>query len=122
MRSLPIVAVVTRSTRMQNLKHRWVTASNVRFQMQQAATHQRHRLKRKAKKLLSSVGESELDLMAYEASEALSDDDDLRDEDATYNEALKSLLYEIDMGYPIKKVDRDYISNFDFEAFGVIVP
>jgi NAD kinase len=113
-KSLPIIAVVTRDTRLQNLKERWVTSSNVQFRMQQAASHEENRLQKKRKKQFASLASAELDLMVNAAAEALSDDDDLRDEDQTYAETLKRLMYEIDFGFPIKKVDRDYIANFDF--------
>ncbi|MFK7766283.1 MAG: hypothetical protein AB8B55_03495 [Mariniblastus sp.] len=114
--SLPIIAVVTRETRLQNLKQRWVTSSNVAFRMQQAATHEHARLKGKRRKMATAdmLDEADFDLQAIAASEALSDDDELRDEDVTYSEALKKLLYEIDFGYPVKKVDRDFVPNFDF--------
>ncbi len=121
--SLPIIAVVTRETRLQNLKQRWVTSSNVAFRMQQAATHEHARLKGKRRKMALSnmLDEVDFDLQAVAASEALSDDDELREEDDTYTDALKKLMYEIDFGYPIKKVDRDYISNFDFDRCLAVV-
>ena len=121
MQSLPIIAVVTRETRMKNLKKRWVTSSNIKFQMQQAASHEEDRLKRKRRKAMASVTEDDFELLIAEASDALSDEDELREEDETYDEALKKLLFEIDMGYPIKKVDRSFISNFDFQRCVAVI-
>ncbi len=120
---LPIIAVVTREPRLQNLKQRWVTSSNVAFRMQQAASHEHARLKRKRQKmaLAGNMAEGDFDLQVSNASDALSDDDELREEDLTYTEALKKLMHEIDFGYPVKKVDRDYISNFDFDRCLVVV-
>ncbi|QEG24535.1 diacylglycerol kinase catalytic domain-containing protein [Mariniblastus fucicola] len=121
MQTLPIIAVVTRETRMENLKKRWVTTSNVKFQMQQAASHEEHRLKRKRRKSMSSMSEDNFDLMIAAASDALSDEDELREEDQIYDETLKSLLYEIDLGYPIKEIDRSFISNFDFQRCVAVI-
>jgi len=121
-KSLPIVAVVTRDTRLENLKERWVTTSNVKFQMQQAAVHEQDRLKRARKSKLKSFSQTDdFDLAVMKAADALSDDDDLREEDLTYKEALKQLLYEIELGYPVKKVDRDFVSNFDFQRCACVV-
>jgi NAD kinase len=120
--SLPIIAVVTRDTRLENLKERWVTSSNVKFQMQQAAFHEQDRLKRKRKSKSKTYAQTaDFDLAVEQAAEALSDDDELREEDVTYKEALKQLLYEIELGFPVKKVDRDFISNFDFQRCACVV-
>lgn len=121
MMQLPVIAVVTRETRMKNLKKRWVTSSNIKFQMQQSASHEEDRLKRKRRKAMASVAEDDFDLMIAAASDALSDDDELHEEDQIYEEALKQLLFEIDLGYPIKQIDRSFIANFDFQRCVAVV-
>jgi NAD kinase len=122
-RALPIIAVVTRDTRLKNLKERWVTSSNVKFRMQQAAFHERDRLSRKRSKSNAdqTLQTAEFDMAVAQAAGALSDDDDLREEDLIYTDALKQLLFEIDFGFPIKQVDRDYIANFDFQRCIAVV-
>ena len=47
---VPIVAVVTRETRLENLKERWVTSSAFSFRMKQAAGHEKARLKSRSAK------------------------------------------------------------------------
>ena len=121
-KALPIIAVVTRDTRLENLKDRWVTSSNVKFRMQQAASHERERLWKHRKSWAGKdLKTADFDLAVAEAADALSDDDELRQEDMVYSEALKKLLYEIDLGYPVKQVDRDFISNFDFQRCIAVV-
>lgn len=121
-KALPIIAVVTRDTRLKNLKERWVTSSNVKFRMQQAATHERDRLSRKRKsKSAKNLRTVDFDVAIAQAADALSDDDDLREEDLVYTDALKQLLFDIDLGYPVKQIDRDYISNFDFQRCIAVV-
>lgn len=118
-KSLPIIAVVTRDTRMQNLKERWVTSSAFSFRMKQAGGHEKARLMKR--KRSDDLQEDDFNLMALEVADALSDDDELKEEDSIYNEALKELMFQIDFGYPVKKVNRDYIANFDFSRCAVVV-
>ena len=120
-KALPIIAVVTRDTRLKNLKERWVTSSNVKFRMRQAATHERDRLlNRRKSRSHNALQTADFDLIDL-AADALSDEDDLREEDLIFTDALKQLLYEIDFGYPVKQIDRDYIANFDFQRCIAVV-
>ena len=119
--TLPIIAVVTRDTRMQNLQERWVTSSALSFRMNQAAGHEQQRLEKRARKAKQFANTELLDLAVAQAADALSDNDELKMEDAIYKESLKELLFQIDLGYPIKQVNRDYISNFDFARCVAVV-
>lgn len=121
MKTLPIVAVVTRETRMEGLKKRWVTSSALAFRMEQASDHEEQRLKRRARKSKGMFKDEDLTLLAAEAADALSDESDLKDEDSVYKETLKELLFQIDLGYPIKEVNRKYVSNFDFQRCAAVV-
>lgn len=125
MQTLPVIAVVTRESRLEDLKQRWVTGSALKFRMQQAASHEKVRLLARAKKS-RSVAKSkkltaDLELALAEAADALSDDDELRDENEVYQQTLATLMADLELGLPVKKVDRSYISNFDFQRCAAVV-
>ena len=81
---VPIVAVVTRDTRLQNLKERWVTSSAFSFRMKQAASHEKARLKSRVAKGTSS-NQDDLDL----AVNALLDQEQIQQEDQNYQNRLQ---------------------------------
>lgn len=111
--SLPVIAVVTKKTRLQNMKRRWVTSSAYGFRMRQAAQHE---VQRRVESL-QSKGQVLSDLALAELEEAvddLADDDAFADEDMTYNERLKQILLDIDIGFPIRTLDRSQVPTFDF--------
>lgn len=127
MYQLPIIAVVTQETRLDSLKERWVTASAVQFRMQQAAAHEQDRLVKRFRKS-SAGGKKSLqqsavdtDLALAAAAEALSDEDELQEEDTVYQDALKELLREVDLGFPVKQVAREFVPNFDFQRCVAVV-
>ena len=90
---VPIVAVVTRETRLENLKERWVTSSAFSFRMKQAASHEKARLKSRSAKSFKGnphkLNQSDdLELAVY----ALLDQDQIQEEDENYQNRLKRLL------------------------------
>ncbi len=111
-KSLPIIAVITRETRLEGLKARWATAQAAAFRLQQAVDHEVELRRRK----LRGSAKATLDFMeaAGVAADALAVQDDYQDEDAIYRETVHTLLREIDLGFPIKEVDRTFLPNFDF--------
>jgi len=107
---LPIIALVTRETRLQGLKARWATARQAAFRMEQAVEHEKAlRRKRSAAK-----GGADDEEVATAAASALADADEFEDEDQVYQRTLSELTREIDLGFPVKRVDRTLLSNFDF--------
>jgi NAD kinase len=109
----PIIAVVTRETRLAGLKARWATAKQAAFRLQQAAAHEvelRRQRRMTAGAQVAAAEEADLAV----AAEALASDDEYADEDRIYQQATQQLLREIDLGYPIKTVDRGFLPNFDF--------
>ncbi len=110
---LPVIAVVTRETRLAGLKARWATARQAAFRLQLAAAHEmefRRKRRTKSRPKVSDDDEAEL----ASAAEALADDDEYENEDRVYQQSLAQLLREIDLGFPVKRVDRDFLPNFDF--------
>jgi NAD kinase len=112
----PIIAVVTRETRLAGLKARWATTRQAAFRLQQAAAHEVE-LRRKRLARVAAVDDQELAI----AAGALADEDEYEDEDRTYQRSVQQLLREIDLGYPVKTVDRGFLPNFDFGRCLVVV-
>lgn len=110
---LPILAVVTRKTRLQSLKQRWVTSGAFEFRMRQATDHE---VERRAKAIKSKGGEVSQTLLSQleEEVEDLADEDEFAEEDDIYQEQLKETLLNLDVGFPIRTIDRSQIANFDF--------
>ena len=109
----PIIAVVTRETRMAGLKARWATAKQAAFRLKHAVGHEVElRRARRAKAGLALAAADELALL--EEADALADHDEYEAEDQTYQDATQRLLHELDLGFPIRTVDRTFLPNFDF--------
>ena len=109
----PIIAIVTRETRLAGLKARWATAKQAAFRLQQAAAHEvefRRKQRGMGHRKAAAVDEAELAV----AAEALADDDEYDDEDRVYQQSLTQLQREIEFGFPVKAVDRGFLPNFDF--------
>jgi len=116
----PIIAVVTRETRLAGLKARWATSMQAAFRLQQAMAHEvEFRRERRAKRgtVLDAVDDAELAV----AAGALADDDEYEDEDRVYQRSTRRLLAEIELGYPVTVVDRGFLPNFDFRRCLVVV-
>ena len=118
--SLPVIALVTKQTRMETLKQRWVTSGAIEFRMQQAASHEVEHRKRK----LANQGKALSDSMLADlevAALALADDDQFQTEDEIYQQCVQTTLNEIDLGFPIISIDRTQIPTFDFARCMAVV-
>src|SRR5262249_18258525 len=104
----PGIAVVTRSTRLEGLRRKWGTLGNAKFGLKQA-----HLLDNALR------AEQMQDQVAFE--EEAVDFTEYEDEDETYQAALEELERQVQVGLPIRKVDRGYLSNFDFGLATVVV-
>jgi NAD kinase len=103
MRNLPTIVVVTRPTRLEGLKERWVTARAARFRIKQAHTvEQEQRSGRAPRTKGVALAEAEADFADYE------------EEDSAYHRARETLLRDLDFGFPVKFLDRSYLPNYDF--------
>jgi hypothetical protein len=118
--ALPIIAVVTRETRLEGLKARWATASAAAFRLQQAVGHEvelrKQRLVRRGQRLRK---EDEDNLLMEVA--ALADESEYESEDEAYQRSVARLLKELDLGYPVKQIDRTFVPNFDFGRCVLVV-
>jgi NAD kinase len=117
--TLPIIAVVTRETRLEGLKARWATTRAAAFRLQQAVGHEVElRRKRIAKQGKTLSNEDE---QAVLAASALADESEYESENETYQRAVRRLMDELDLGYPLKRIDRTFLPNFDFGRCVVVV-
>lgn len=109
MRTLPILAVVTQPTRLKGLQARWATKGAARFRLAAAHAHWKERpaaaAPARGRKTTLQPSESALAAAAFEEYEQ---------EDVVYQKTLRVLRQQLDLGYPIKFLDRDFLPNFDF--------
>jgi NAD kinase len=118
--TLPIIAVVTRETRLEGLKARWATASAAAFRLQQAVDHEVEVRRKAMARAGYSLGAS-ADSMLMEMAGAFADEEEYESEDSAYQRAVRQLMNELDLGYPVKKIDRTFLPNFDFGRCVLVV-
>ena len=118
--TLPIIAVVTRETRLAGLKARYTTKAAAAFRMQQAIGHEvALRRERMAKMGVASKVIDEA--VALDEVAQLADDREYESEDEVYQRNVKRLVAELDFGHPIKQIDRSFLPNFDFGRCVLVV-
>lgn len=104
------VAIVVRPTRLGLLMKRWTTRSACRFHLQQAHAHELERRRSAGADSPSSAADlAEAEFSQYEQ------------EDRLFQESLKQLKQELDLGYPLAVVDRSLLPSFDFRSTAAIV-
>lgn len=104
----PGIAVVTRSTRLEGLRRRWGTLGNAKFGLKQAH-------------LLENVSRAKRRLKEVDFEEEAVDFTEYEDEDQTYQRALDEVDRQVQVGLPVRKLDRSYLSTFDFGLATVVV-
>ncbi|TWT30650.1 NAD(+)/NADH kinase [Blastopirellula retiformator] len=108
-----MIAVVTRETRLEGLKQRWGTSNQADFLLGAAVKHEVERRRQVRARRGIAVSETDLCEFADSAIE-LTDREVYEEEDAQYNESLQQLYRELDLGIPVREVDRSFLANFDF--------
>lgn len=118
----PIIAVVTRETRLGELKARWATVAQAKFRLQQAMLHEVE-LRRKQSQATDEQRQVNAANHRYQVkATALADGNEYDSEDEAYQRSLKELLVNIEVGLPIKTFDRSLLPTFDFgRCLAVIV-
>ncbi len=110
---LPIIAVITRETRLSRLRQRWTTKAGAEFRLQHAADHELMR-RRERRAAQGTPGDLQDDAMLEDLAEALADHETLDQEDRVYQHAVQRLVQALDIGVPVMTVDREFLPNFDF--------
>ncbi|MBI1246629.1 NAD+ kinase [bacterium] len=119
--NLKSIALVTRETRLQGLKQRWGTARQADFLMEAAVDHEVERRRKLRTRRGIAVTDDDLDAMAADAQQ-LADAGAYRREDDQYSEALWRLNKQLSgLGYPVQRVDRSFLANFDFDRCLAVV-
>ena len=112
----PAIAVVTRPTRLTGLLKRRATKGAARFLLSRVRVHEQVRRARATAGAARAVSQT-----ALAAVEEAADFGEYEQEDVTYQENLSRLRRELDLGYPIITVDRDFLPNFDFGRCVLVV-
>lgn len=107
-KTTPGIAVVTRSTRLEGLRRRWGTLGNAKFRMQLAQV-QENVARAKQQQSPVDLDDNDAAFSAYE------------EEDEVYQSAVDEIERQLQVGLPIRKVDRSYLSTFDFGLASVVV-
>src|SRR5262245_61281461 len=116
----PIIAVVMRETRLAGLKARYATMGAAAFRMKQAVEHEVE-LRRQVLRRRGTPIEAADEMMLFEAAAELADESEYESEDETYQHTVRQLMAELDLGFPLKKVDRMFLPNFDFGRCMLVV-
>src|SRR5688572_14312111 len=103
----PGIAIITRKTRMQGLLARWATRGQARFLLKAAKAQEKARSRAQVTSQTLEDADEEFDF--------------LETEDDTYQQALAGLQQAVDFGLPIQVVDREFVPNFDFARFEVVI-
>ncbi|HEY3393930.1 MAG TPA: hypothetical protein VGK58_14555 [Lacipirellulaceae bacterium] len=118
--TLPIIAVVTRETRLEGLKARYATTSAATFRLKQAVGHEVELRKRRIAKMGRKL-DKEQEQVVMAAAMDLAEESEYESEDEAYQRSVGRLMKELDLGYPLKKVDRTFVPNFDFGRCVLVV-
>jgi hypothetical protein len=102
----PSIVVVTRETRLQNLRARWGTAGQAKFLLRQAHLQEAElqagpRVTTRGRPAAVATAE-DAEFSAYER------------EDDAYRRTLAQLGKDLDFGLPVKFLDRSFVPNYDF--------
>ena len=117
MMSRPSIAIVTRQTRLKGLMNRRATKGAARFAMARLREHEAMRMvETRAAGGAGDLDDAVISDLAQEAGF-----DRYEAEDDRYETALHRLWRELDFGYPLVKVDRDFLPNFDFSRSILVV-
>lgn len=116
----PIIAVVTRETRLAGLKARYATMGAAAFRMQRAVEHEVERRRQLMALRGVALDEEAADSLLMDVA-ALADESEYESEDEVYQRTIRKLMAELDLGFPIKKIDRTFLPNFDFGRCMLVV-
>ena len=101
---------------MSGLKRKAATAGAAAFKL---SRHREHTKMRRAAELGESVSAAlAMDLSVADAEASY---EAYMDEDQVYEQAVQRVRHEIDLGYPIQDVPRQYLPNFDFSRCIAVV-
>jgi hypothetical protein len=108
----PIIAVVTRETRMAGLRARWGTTKQAAFVLGQAHIVEEAQAQQRGRKRARAAAPEALDAAEFV---------EYQREDSFYHRTLKRIVTNLDFGLPVKMLDRGMVPSFDFWNCAVVV-
>jgi hypothetical protein len=115
----PTIAVVTQPTRLAGLVARWATRGAAKFRLKQAVVHRRAlggARQERGGAARQAAAELAEDQAAGEAAFA-----EYEHEDRAQQGTLDRLKEELDLGFPVKFIDREFLPTFDFRGCVAVV-
>lgn len=116
----PSIAVITQPTRLQGLVQRWATRRAAKFRMLQAALHEQAVVTPRKRSMGSASAPTAEELHDSQES-AETAFAEYEGEDAAQQTTLGRLKRELDLGLPLKFVDREFLPTFDFRGCVAVV-
>jgi hypothetical protein len=105
------IAVILRETRYEKLVGRWATASAAKFRLKLAHAHERELPAGKVPTRGKSATKTPTNAVLKAA-----EFDEYEEENVAYRKTIDELRRELDLGYPLKFIDRSYLPTFDFRG------
>ncbi len=109
--SQPNIVIVTRETRLSGLKKRYVSGGMIKFQLARA-----HAIEADRRRALGAAAVA----AAQEAQEAGAFEEYQAEDDA-YQRTLALIRKELDLGLPVRPLDRTLVPSFDFWNTAAVV-
>ncbi len=110
----PSIVVVTRPTRLQALRGRWVTDAQIKFRIGLAHAHEEVRRE-------GSRGGESGRIAAIAPAKAQAEFDEYEQEERTYKRSLERLEHDLEFGLRLKFLQREHLPNYDFWNCSVVV-
>lgn len=112
------IAIVTHPTRLEGLRRRWGTLGQAKFRLKMA--HQQEEVLREG-----NIGKKTAVLRRKakpnKSAQTQADFDEYQQEDDIYRQIIDQLENDLQFGLPVKRVDRSFVPNFDFQTCQVVV-
>ena len=105
----PRIVLVTRETRLQGLLNRWATKGQALYMFRQAAVA-----------AAVQAGDT-TEAMRAQADASDEEFDELAEEDATYENAVRSLARKLDFGIPVQVIERRFVPTLDFGLCSAVI-
>lgn len=116
---LPSIAIVTHPTRLEGLRRRWGTLGQAKFRLKMA--HEQEEVLREGGTATKAalLRNKRQKTPAHQAQQA--DFTEYQQEDDVYRRVVDQLENDLQFGLPVKRVDRSFVPNFDFQTCQVVV-
>ena len=115
----PSIVIVTRPTRLDGLRRRWGTLGQAQFALKAARRIDSESTSLQSLSLSTSKPRRSKKVVAAATGQA--EFAEYSDEDTIYQQAIDDLETNLQLGCPVKTIDRAYVPNYDFGMASVVV-